>query len=126
MTYGFIIENELPHSIVFKGIHFKETRDLTMKQIALFIERDIFQLLKHSDNPENSVALSVIDHQGTSQIRVSITVGHQHEADRLRSQIEQMMWVYNHQTFIHERGQFRALPSRYQFHIEITVVEPGS
>ena len=123
---SILIENHMPHSIRCKGTRYDDTRDISLNQLGWFIERDIFQYLRHTASATNSVELSIVEHDGLRQFRVALNLDHLQEDEKIRAQIEKILWSYNHQVFVQERGQFRALSPRFQFRIEVVVVEPCS
>ena len=113
------VKNDMPASIRCTGIHYKETQDLSVKQLALFIERDLHQYLKRIPVLEPSFTLSVIKRDGFAEIRVSITILYQNAVMPLFQRIENLLWSYNEQLFTQKDGRLQALPPRFQFKIEV-------
>ena len=113
------IDNEMPTALRYTGIHYKDTQDLTLKELTLFIERDLYTYLKNSEILEPSFSVSFVQHHGISQIRVSITIFYQKSIQALRPHIDSILWAYNQQIFLLNGGKLKGLPPRFQFHVNI-------
>ena len=114
------IDNEMPNALRCTGIHYKGTRDLNLKELTLFIERDLYTYLKKSETLEPSFSVALVQNHGVSQIRVSVTVLYQKSIQSLKSHIDNILWSYNQQIFLQDGGKLKALPPRFQFLVNIT------
>ncbi len=114
-----VIENEMPATLRCTGINYKDTENLTLEQLALFIERDIHSYLKHMPVLEPTFSLSVIKQDTFSQLRISISISYANAADPLLQRIEDLLWSYNDQVFTQKNGRLHPLPPRFQYLIDI-------
>lgn len=120
------IENELPIALRVTGRHYAETKDLNMREVSLFIERDIFCYLKKLTLLETRHSVMLLKHEDKSQIYVSINVDQEQAAEPLRKQIENLLWAYNQQIFVPKKGVLQACHPRFSFQIDVTSCEGGS
>lgn len=119
MIDSVYIENDLPAAFRITGIHYRETKELSVNSLSLFIERDLRQFLKpfHVFNP--SYEISLLCHQGRAQIRIAVDVDHSAATQSLQQGIESLLWSYNYQLFTQQDGRAKAQKPRFEYRVKI-------
>lgn len=117
------IPNNLPESVTFQGVHYQETKDLSMTQLVLFLERDLHQLRKKFSEFRPEFALSLIKQQGSHQIRVGITAKDSAIADSLFREIENILWSYNRQVMFARNGSLYPSTPRFTYRFDFSTTD---
>ncbi|MFK7827877.1 MAG: hypothetical protein AB8G05_27260 [Oligoflexales bacterium] len=121
MSHQYVkIENDIPVSVTCKGIHYEETKDLSLVQLSMFIDRDLFKLRRTF--PESMFSLSAVLVSEQQQLRVEATANTS-EAKKLKNKIEQILWSYNQQVLIAKCGSLIPKRTRFTYKIDINSLE---
>ncbi|NRA46046.1 MAG: hypothetical protein HRU09_13930 [Oligoflexales bacterium] len=117
------IENDIPVSVTCKGIYYEETKSLSLAQLSMFIDRDLFRLRRSF--PESSFYLSVVLIRDQKQLRVEATAINISESQKLKKRIEQILWSYNQQVLIAKCGRLIPTRTRFTYRVEIKIPDKG-
>jgi hypothetical protein len=120
------IESELPIALRVTGNHYAETRDLNMKEVVLFIERDLFCYLKNLTILETRHSVMLLKHDERFQVCVAVHSSQTNASQALHDRIENLLWAYNQQVFIPKKGILQACHPRFSFQIDVTSDEGGA
>ncbi|MFK7823627.1 MAG: hypothetical protein AB8G05_05695 [Oligoflexales bacterium] len=121
MSQQFVqIKNDIPVSVTCKGINYEDTKDLSLGQLSMFIDRDLFRLRRVF--PESNFFISAVQNGDQKQMRVEATANSSSEAIKLKNKIEQILWSYNQQVLIAKCG--RLIPTRTRFTYRVDIKSP--
>lgn len=124
MLGAVTIVNRFPDSIVCEGRHYHDTKDLSLSDVLLFIERDLFQIAKRFLDLRPRFALSLLKaSHGVPQIRIGVSICASDNAQTLQKQIETILWSYNYQRLTACRGYLRPNAPRFRYHIDFTNIQ---
>ncbi|MBI2603774.1 MAG: hypothetical protein HYW48_12045 [Deltaproteobacteria bacterium] len=121
MKHLIQIDNRLPESLTCQGVRYPQTKDLSMKELVLFLERDLFQLKKRFSEHRPEFFPSLIQQQGHKQIRVEISANNCDIADRLCNEVEAILWSYNQQTMLASNGSLHPSHSRFTYRLAFSI-----
>lgn len=113
------IENEMPASITCRGIYFEETESISMQELILFIERDLYLFFRNIPCLNAHISVSLVERLGMPQIRVGVGIAPQNSKQAVQTHIEKILWAYNQQTLLQDHGRLKALASRFLFRIDV-------
>ena len=117
------IVSDLPRVVLCSGKNFFETKKMSIKQLLLFIDRDIRLYL--SQFP--SFAIKDLDCRLDRHIPDHYLIGFsapEAASTILTAGIESILWSYNHQIFKQEGG--RLVPESPRFTYQIGIQSPGN
>ena len=121
MLGAVTIVNRLPTSVIFEGKNYKLTADLSLKEVLLFIERDLFQLRKRFSELRPKFALSLLKvNSGIPQIRIGVVFHDSGDVKALQREVEDILWSYNHQELIGCHGNLVPALPRFRYHIDFS------
>ncbi|MFK7827057.1 MAG: hypothetical protein AB8G05_23140 [Oligoflexales bacterium] len=118
------IENLLPQSLICQGVNFEMTKDLSTKELALFLERDLFRLEKNYHEPKPQISLTLIKNKGKLEIRVHVNASKSELFPILGKEIEKIIWSYNHQTLTAIEGKLCLADSRFTYKLNFYLINP--
>lgn len=117
MNRNILVENEMPSFLQCKGSNYEDTKRLSMKEVSLFIERDIhFELKKHQES-RVQFSMCLIKKDTHIAVRVNVPITENTMRNTLKKKLENILWSYNYQHFIQKNGQLFPEPSRFQFYV---------
>ncbi len=119
MTQLVQIENQLPQELTLKGLNYNDTKDLCLKELSLFIERDIYHYLKGYDFLEPTFTVAVLRHKKTNEIRVSVSINQTDAIPVIICGLEKILWSFNQQTLVQKNGSMVPLQSRFIYALEV-------
>lgn len=111
------IKNDLPVQVVCEGINFSETRDLSFRDLSLFIERDLFTLNKSIGG---DFTLTLVSEGGAKQFRVQGRLTTEKQIPPTRKRIESILWSYNRQKLLAKGGELYPQESRFTYSIDLS------
>ena len=119
MTEVVQIENKFPQELSLKGLNYNDTKDLCLKELSLFVERDIYHYLKRYGFLEPKCTLSLLRQNKTDQIRVSVSINQTDAIPVILCGLEKILWSFNQQTLVQRGGSIVPLQSRFTYELEV-------
>lgn len=98
------------------GTNFKDTKNLSLKELCLFIDRDLFLALKELSGA--SCYLTSILREGLSQIRVLVRLEDKDLRDSVEKKIEKILWSYNSVQLTIQNFNMLAHSPRFEFNVD--------
>jgi hypothetical protein len=115
------IRNNLPLSVSCEGIYFKETKNLSMNELMLFFDRDLFQLRKKY--PRCTFSISLLSRRGLQQVRIEALLENSLNKACLSEKLEHLLWAYNNQYLHAKNGCLVPSSSRFTYKIDVSYQE---
>ena len=113
------IENDFPTAFRCIGNRYRETSDVPMNDLLIYIDLSLHTFLREIPVLNPTYELSLMRKQGIFDVRVAIEIECANAAIPLRPRIENLLWAFNQQVFTQRNGKAVAHPPRFEFHIEI-------
>lgn len=106
----------LPHVMTCSGRNFLETRRLSLSELSLFIERDVRILFSQFPSFEIGDIKCRVDKVVPNHILIAFSAT-KSAHDTLTTEVEKILWSYNHQTMLQRNGRLVALEPRFTYQI---------
>ncbi len=125
MTQAVHIENQFPQELTLKGTSYNDTKDLCLKELSLFIERDIYHYLKCYDYLEPKCTLSLLRQNKADQIRLSVSINQTDAIPLILCGLEKILWAFNQQTLVQRNGSMVPLQPRFTYALQVYDINQG-
>ena len=110
---------DMPHGFQIFGRHYKETKNLSLKDVVLFIDRDLHLVLKRMPGEMPEISITLLSREGIADIQLQMVVSNKNILELVRQKTEEVLWDYNEQLFTAKNGRLVPQEPRFQFHVEI-------
>ena len=108
----------VPRHIDLEGYAYARSKDLSFPELLLVIETRLNNLSKRYYELGLFFELKIIEGNGRDCFQVTLSSRYPDALDIVRDDVEQILWSYNKQLLVLEKGEFRPRYCRYNYVIQ--------
>ena len=112
--------NGNPEIVNFVGGKYEETKELSLSEVSLFLERDLSELFSREFwlNISFSLKTQSQTENKTGKIVLQLVADNFYDYLFMQKEVERVLWAYNKQVLFQGSGAFYTKYSRYLYSIE--------